>query len=123
MDDRYDDPLTLLTDCERITETVPPRDLHARERDPSRAEGRQHLPQNVFGVAAAIEDPLDRLERPGIVDRAAAAHAAAISQSPSSNPRIASLYQPGIVRARRSARSTRTSVCVAVTINTSSSTR
>ena len=53
----------------------------------------------------------------------AAAHAAAISQSPSSKARIASRYQEGIWRARRSARSTRTSVCFAVTISTSSSTR
>src|SRR6266567_4192383 len=67
-------------------------------------------PQNVFGVAAAVKNPLDRFERPAIVDLTAA-HAAAISQSPSSNPRIASRYQAGIVRARRSARSTRTSVC------------
>src|SRR5436190_9200618 len=68
-------------------ETVATRELNPCERNPSRAKRYQCRPQNVFGVAAAVEDPLDRFERPTIVDLTAA-QAAAISQSPSSNPRI-----------------------------------
>jgi len=109
VDDRHGDRFALLTDGEPSIETVSNRGLYPGERNPSCAKGFQHPSQNVFGVAAAVEDPLDRLERPAMVD-CVADHAAAISQSPSSNPRIASRYQPGIVRARRCARSTRTSV-------------
>src|SRR5262249_49678119 len=85
------------------------------ECDSAIVEDRQDSAQHVVGFAAALDDLVDRRERSGAVDHASSA-------SPS-KARIASRYEPGMGTAFRSSRSTRTSVCVAVTSIAPSRTR
>src|SRR6266487_1680495 len=122
VENRGDDSLGLAPKCKALHEPPVLHEQHPGRGNPARLKRFEDHSKNHVGIAASVENALDCLERASLVDRTAV-QAAAISQSPSSKPRIASRYQSGIGRARRSCRSTSTSVCVAVTISTSSSTR
>src|SRR5262249_9219889 len=84
-------------------------ELDRHVRNPVLVQGREHAAEDVVGVAAA-------LDHRGC-GRVGVAHS---SRSSPSNPRMGSRYASGIGAARRSSRSTSTSVCVALTISASS---
>ena len=91
--------------------------LDERDSDPRIAlvKDGDDPPEQLVGFAALLDEPADRLDRARV-----RAHTSRVSPS---KERIASLYDSGIGTALRSSRSTRTSVCVAVTISSSSRAR
>ena len=78
-------------------------------------QDRNDLPQHVVCFATPVQDALERLERP------ACARSRLEILAFEASDQLAVLLR--ISQGRRSARSTRTSVCVAVTISSSSSIR
>jgi hypothetical protein len=73
------------------------------------------LAEDVVRVAAAVDDPVERLQRAAALCRGAPV--------PASKAATRSRKRSGTTTGRRCSRSTRTSVCLAVTISRSSSTR
>src|ERR671934_1945998 len=86
-DDRHRGPRRPKTDCDLADDSLVFAVPHPSGLDTARPENLEHRTNDVSGVTAAVEHPLDRLESASIVDRAVA-QAAAISQSPSSNAPI-----------------------------------
>src|SRR5207302_6392583 len=86
-----------------------PRPRAAAARD----QNGHDLAQDVVGVTAPVQDPVDRLERV----RGRRGH------EPASNSSTGRRHSSGLSRARRWVRSTSTSVWLAVTIRTSSGSR